>query len=206
MQRVWEGSFLGRPAIVKQRFKKGYRHPILDTRLTAQRLRQEVRSMLRARKLGIPTPAMYYVDMETASIYMERINGQSLKATLQETVDAAPFTELVRSMGVQVARLHDGGVVHGDLTTSNVLVVPGAAAASLVLIDFGLSYFSSVPEDRAVDLYVLERAFTSAHASQGEVLFAEFIDSYRKSSRNWCSTLNRFAEVRMRGRKRSMVG
>lgn len=32
-----------------------------------------------------------------------------------------------------------------------------------VLIDFGLSYVSVMPEDKAVDLYVLERAFSSTH-------------------------------------------
>jgi TP53 regulating kinase-like protein len=39
-QRIWEGVYLGRPAILKQRFSKRYRHPVLDTRLTQSRLRQ----------------------------------------------------------------------------------------------------------------------------------------------------------------------
>lgn len=154
--------------------------------------------MLRARKLGVPTPALYLVDLAAACIYMEKVVGHSLKTTLKEgTYGQQAVMALMRSLGVLVAKLHDGGVVHGDLTTSNVMVVAGAKASdgpSLVIIDFGLSYFSSVSEDRAVDLYVLERAFTSAHAAQGEELFAEFLESYRKSSRNWCSTLNRFAE------------
>jgi len=165
--------------------------------------------MLRARKIGIPTPIIYSVDMQTSSIYMEKIAGHSLKIVLKENADTHRFLDMMRSLGVLVAKLHDGKVVHGDLTTGNILVLPrqgSLVSPSLVMIDFGLSYFSSASEDRAVDLYVLERAFTSAHAEQGGELFAAFIESYRKNSKNWCSTLNRFAEVRMRGRKRSMVG
>ena len=192
--------------MVKERFKKAYRHPTLDARLTAQRLRQEVRSMLRARKLGVTTPVLYHVDATTASIYMQKVEGQSLKATLQAggaTANPLPFVELVKALGVEVAHLHDGGIVHGDLTTSNVLV---RSELPLVIIDFGLSSFSIQSEDRAVDLYVLERAFSSAHPALGAQLFEEFLQAYRRNSRNWCSTLNRFADVRMRGRKRSMVG
>ena len=39
-----------------------------------------------------------------------------------------------------------------------------------VLIDFGLSFNSTIPEDKGVDLYVLERAFTSAHSKQTEMV------------------------------------
>ena len=203
---MWEGQFLGRDVIVKERFAKQYRHPALDAKLTGQRLRQEARAMLRARKLGVPAPVMYAVDTATASLYMERVHGQSLKAAL--TGGAVPLgeqLELVREMGRLVAALHDGAMVHGDLTTSNVLVV-AVPARHLVLIDFGLSYFSKIAEDKAVDLYVLERAFTSAHAEHGEELFAACLEAYKATSRAWSSTFNKFAEVRLRGRKRSMVG
>ena len=107
--------------------------------------------------------------------------------------------EVAAKIGRAVAALHDGGIVHGDLTTSNMITRDGDgalvrcvlpltrdAAASLrdvgsgvhsrtfavimvsclcqVLIDFGLSYNTSLAEDKAVDLYVLERAITSAHS------------------------------------------
>ena len=108
-----------------------------------------------------------------------------------------------RDIGEQIARLHDGGIVHGDLTTSNFMVRDEDGA--IVVIDFGLSYPSDAAEDKGVDLYVLERAITAAHPSQ-TLLFDVIIDTYEKKSRMWCATLNRFAEVRARGRKRSMVG
>lgn len=77
--RVWECDFLKRRAVVKQRFNKTYRHPVLDETLTAQRLKAEVRCMVRARKLGVVTPVPYHVEMQAASIYMEFVKGSSVK-------------------------------------------------------------------------------------------------------------------------------
>lgn len=61
-----------------------------------------------------------------------------------------------------VVQVHDSGIIHGDLTTSNMVITEGG---DIVLLDFGLSYFKDSAEDRAVDLYVLERAFKSTHPS-----------------------------------------
>ena len=38
--RVFSGSLGGRPCLVKERFKKSYRHPLLDERITAKRTQQ----------------------------------------------------------------------------------------------------------------------------------------------------------------------
>ncbi|KAI3513138.1 hypothetical protein L1887_20464 [Cichorium endivia] len=75
----------------------------------------------------------------------------------------------------------------------------------LVLIDFGLSFVSTLPEDKGVDLYVLERAFLSMHSSCGNVM-DKILARYRKSSKHWSSTFNKLGQVRLRGRKRTMVG
>ena len=40
VQRVWEGSYLDVPAILKQRFSKKYRHAVLDKKITQSRLKQ----------------------------------------------------------------------------------------------------------------------------------------------------------------------
>lgn len=203
--RVWEGTFLARPAIVKQRFSKKYRHPQLDAKLTVSRLKQEVRGMMRARKQGVHTPVLYQVDHATACIYMERIEGHSVKTLLhQGSLADAELDRLLVEVGRTIARLHDGGLVHGDLTTSNMML--RQADGQLVLIDFGLSCNSTLPEDKGVDLYVLERAFASAHAETGAAMFEKVLEAYRRASKQWSATLNRFADVRMRGRKRAMVG
>ncbi|KAK9831085.1 hypothetical protein WJX74_002962 [Apatococcus lobatus] len=202
--RVWQTELLGRQAILKQRFNKKYRHPTLDTKLTNTRLKQEVRSLLKARKLGVMAPTVYLVDFKTRAIYMEHVAGKTMKEVLNAAeVDLAEVQGMLVKIGQAVAMLHDGGVVHGDLTTSNIIVRDNDQ--QVVLIDFGLSSNTSIAEDKGVDLYVLERAFTSAHSIHGN-LFDKVLEAYKGSSRHWSSTLNRFAEVRMRGRKRLMVG
>ena len=108
------------------------------------------------------------------------------------------------AVGAAVAALHDGGLGHGDLTTSNLILRDGDD--SLVVIDFGLATHSTSAEDRGVDLYVLERALMSAHAGAGEAAFGQVVAAYRQHSRHWAETLRKFADVRLRGRKRSMVG
>lgn len=205
-QRVWAvDDFLGRPAILKQRFSKAYRHPTLDAALTSSRTRAEARALLRARSLGVAAPALLFVDAEASTLVMERVPGRSLKEVLREGGEGGAHAALAAAVGAAAAALHDGGLVHGDLTTSNLLVRDPDNA--LVVIDFGLATHSTLAEDRAVDLYVLERAVTAAHAgAAGDAIFAAVLASYKSSSRGWCSTLNKFAEVRLRGRKRSMVG
>jgi len=111
-------------------------------------------------------------------------------------------------------------IVHGDLTTSNMMLRPrpdghgpanghNAADALLdgdvVLIDFGLASQSTHEEDRAVDLYVLERAFGSTHP-KAEVLFSAVLDAYRETFKAAPAVLRRLEDVRLRGRKRSMIG
>ena len=75
-----------------------------------------------------------------------------------------------------------------------------------VLIDFGLAYISTLVEDKAVDLYVLERAFSSTHPAS-EPLFASVLRAYeQKMGKEWKAVSRRLDDVRLRGRKRSMVG
>lgn len=99
--------------------------------------------------------------------------------------------------------MHDGGLIHGDLTTSNMMLCDGSR--HLVLIDFGLSALSGIPEDKAVDLYVLERAFNSLHADSAD-MFEAIMAAYKQHSKQWSATWNKLADVRLRGRKRVMVG
>lgn len=212
MQKVWETRELERDVVVKHRFSKSYRLPELDKDLTLSRLRQEVRSILRARKLGIRAPTLVRVNLENSCIIMDKIEGLTMKEALlhDAMLDKAGKVLILQELGRMIGKLHDGDLIHGDLTTSNVMITfPRSAedgAPRVSLIDFGLSQFSQLSEDKAVDLYVLERSFSSAHPLDGQDMFASLLTSYRKSSRKWCSTLNRLAEVRLRGRKRSMVG
>ncbi|KAG5394461.1 hypothetical protein IGI04_024424, partial [Brassica rapa subsp. trilocularis] len=205
--RVFESTFVGRRSIVKERFSKKYRHPILDVKLTLKRLNAEARCMTKARKLGVCTPVLYAVDPLLHSLTLEYIEGVSVKDVFLEFgangIVEERLDDIAAQIGEAIAKLHDGGLAHGDLTTSNMLVRSGTN--QLVLIDFGLSFTSTLPEDKAVDLYVLERALLSMHSSCGNVM-ERILTAYRKSSKQWSATFNKLAQVRQRGRKRTMIG
>ena len=207
------GSFLGQKAIAKERFPKKYRHPALDHQLTKKRLKAELKLLIRCKKLGIRTPTILFADAEKSLFVMEHLSEAVTSRDLINSVrageteaDRARLTRVLKGIGETVAKLHNDGVIHGDLTTSNILVDAGNGD-ELVLIDFGLGFSEGSAEDKGVDLYVLERAFLSTHPNMEEQ-FAVLLDAYK-------STLNKgerrvvvakYEEIRMRGRKRTMVG
>ncbi|XP_020897280.1 EKC/KEOPS complex subunit TP53RK [Exaiptasia diaphana] len=209
--RIYAENFYGKPSIVKERFKKSYRHPSLDEKLTRRRVGQEVRAIVRCRKAGILTPCVYFVDHETNSIFMEKMHNyytarEIISDLLKKgTSEAAnELDTIAKTIGITLAKMHDVDCIHGDLTTSNMLLKE-RLVDQITLIDFGLSTVSSLAEDKGVDLYVLERAFLSTHPNT-EALFQVILDSYKKSAKKADGVIKKLDEVRMRGRKRTMVG
>ena len=122
---------------------------------------------------------------------------------LDPVQDGEALESLAGHAGRVLAQMHDADVVHGDLTTSNMIY--DAESGALTLIDFGLSHVSGLTEDKGVDLYVLERAFLSTHPST-EGCFEALLQSYSKASMNSEAVIQKLDEVRQRGRKRTMVG
>lgn len=141
---------------------------------------------------------------------MEEIEGS---VTVRDYIQSIMETEktpqslfaLAKTIGQVLARMHDEDLIHGDLTTSNMLLKPPVEQLNIVLVDFGLSFVSGLPEDKGVDLYVLEKAFLSTHPNT-DTVFEAFLKSYSTSSKNSKPVLKKLDEVRLRGRKRSMVG
>ena len=166
---------------------------------------QEVRSMARCCKQGIRTPAVYFVDQQRRCIYMEYIqDGILLKEYIKQNLsNEDELRKVMKVVAQTVATMHQVDVIHGDLTTSNMFYHP--LKESITLIDFGLSCVSTLVEDKGVDLYVLERAFLSTHPTTQE-LFSELLRSYGECGKGCKSVLVKLDEVRMRGRKRTMVG
>ncbi|KAJ1968059.1 serine/threonine-protein kinase bud32 [Dispira parvispora] len=202
--KVYALTFYGKEAIAKERFPKTYRHPVLDKKLTARRVIQEARCLYRCQQAGIDTPALYYIDSNRNIIYMERIQGCTVKQyLLNQTDDKAACDGIAEKIGTTLATLHALDIIHGDLTTSNLYI--RESTNSLVLIDFGLSFISNLVEDKAVDLYVLERAFLSTHPNS-QALFDKIIQVYLKRSTTGKQVYARLEDVRLRGRKKSMVG
>lgn len=205
-------QYIGRVAIKKERFAKKYRHPELDAKLTARRLGQEARILLRMRKAGIRVPAVYHVDQKKNVIIQEFCNGQTLKQFLHNGKDKQLKLNVMVEAGKQIARMHKADIVHGDLTTSNIMILINDKEItnkvdrnSLCLIDFGLSSGGGTEEDLAVDLYVFERAVISAHSESAKPLNKAFFQAYEEEL-NRPAVMKRLGEVRARGRKRDMTG
>lgn len=131
---------------------------------------------------------------------MEYIDGITVKHTLLANESA--HEAIAHRIGQVIAALHSCNIIHGDLTTSNILLRNGEC----IMIDFGLSSISTSVEDRAVDLYVLERAILSTHPTIGAAFFARILHAYADKVSNSKTTLAKLAEVQKRGRKRDMIG
>ncbi|KAL1662179.1 kinase-like domain-containing protein [Schizophyllum commune] len=192
------------------RFAKQYRHLTLDGNLTRSRVAGEARNLLKCLRSGVNVPGVRMVDAADGVLGIEWIDGMSVRKLLPGASDRTTrltmgADELMGYIGTEIAKMHLVDVVHGDLTTSNMMLRRGKKG-DLVLIDFGLSYQSTLVEDKAVDLYVLERAFASTHPDS-EPLFASVLTAYAKQmGKAWNAISKRLDDVRLRGRKRSMVG
>ncbi|MFQ5910518.1 MAG: KEOPS complex kinase/ATPase Bud32 [Thermoplasmata archaeon] len=185
-------TWRGRRAVEKHRIPKGYRLPQLDERLRSARIRTEVKLMTEARTLGISVPVIFDIDVLENKIVMEHVDGGQAKDIINSGAEAG---DLCRGIGSIVGVLHSNGIVHGDLTTSNMLVSDG----DIYLIDFSLGRKSQGIEDQGVDFHLLKEAFSSAHSERFH-LFRDVVNGYRERYENADEALERMAAIERRGR------
>lgn len=186
----------GLTALAKRRNPKKYRHPELDRRMRRTRTKIEADIIHRAKLNGVPTPLLYQVDPEEAVIVMEYVDGVKVRDAVDEMTEA-DRRQLFKRIGVYAGRLHGAGVIHGDLTTSNIL----KRGERLVFIDFGLAEVSVEVEKRGVDLNLMDRMLTSTHYRHREELLAVFLEGYREVlGAEADDAVTRMEEVARRGR------
>ncbi len=171
--------------VIKTRVQKRYRLPEIDENIRRERTRTEARLISEARRCGVPTPIIR--DISDFEIKMEYINGTALKNIIDPS--------LSERTGELVGKLHTCGLIHGDLTTSNVLF----KHEKLYLIDFGLAYPDKTVEARGVDIHVLFQTFESTHENHEELIDA-FKKGYRKTFKFADDVLERVKEIESRGR------
>jgi TP53 regulating kinase and related kinases len=155
-----------------------------------------------------------FVDPKNGLIWMEYVVGLSLKQWIwnnEQILVPEQVRSILLAVGNEIGKLHISDIVHGDLTSSNIMLRNDSLEP--VLIDFGLGSHSSLAEDKAVDLYVLERAISSTHPVNSQQYNEWLLEGYlqpsnsdRKARVKTTEVLRRLEDVRMRGRKRSMVG
>ena len=154
---VVSGTWFGRPAVMKKRRPRGWRHPDLDRRLTSKRMVNEIKLTIQLARLGAPVPAIWDVDLENSVIIMERIDSTPLIDVLRnEDFD----DNLLISVGKSIRELHRNAVCHGDLSTNNILINLNNEP---VIIDLGLATRQYDVEGFGIDLHVLHEIFRASH-------------------------------------------
>ena len=194
---IYLQDWYGELAIRKNRIPKPYRVTALDSTIRRTRTLHETNLMHEARKAGIPVPIIQHLDPEDSSFVMEYVKGPTLKDELY-VVPSLIRRRRCTELGRVVARMHEAGLVHGDLTISNVLSNKG----KLFLIDFGLGDFSTELEDRGVDLLLLNRAMKSTHVKFHEEIFGAFLKGYSMvvGRKRKTEIVDKVREIERRGR------
>lgn len=171
--------------IEKQRIEKNYRIKEIDSVLRVQRNKKEAKILKKVSKI-IPVPKI--LSVTDTSIEMEYIEGIKLR----ELLDKKP--EYAEKIAENLSLMHDSNIIHGDLTTSNMIL----SNEKIYFIDFGLSFESSKIEDKAVDIHLFKQALNSKHYKVADVAYRYFLKGYNPKNRE--EILKRLKTVEQRGR------
>ena len=188
-QMMWQNS----KAILKIRKPKNYRNSTLDSKICKQRTIKESQMLSQVKSFGIPTPLVYFVNLKNNSIVMQEIPGKPV-----HDLSESKIIELSKQIGKLVGMLHQNGVMHGDLTTSNFILFQNI----VYVIDFGLSQNTIKSEDHAVDLRLIKEILNSAHAKIMQSAWKNFLLGYKSivGSTSFTKITKLVLDIESRGR------
>jgi len=195
---LFREEWYGLPAIRKLRVPKSYRVPELDYEIRRARTVHEARLMHEACKAGVPAPSIYFIDLEETTIIMEYVEGDRVKDILDYLMPEKR-KEIFFEVGSKIALLHKNGIIHGDLTTSNMIQT---TSGKIFFVDFGLGEFSSSVENEGVDLHLMRRALESTHYRYSFECFEAIVNGYETiiGENLTNDVLKRVHEIESRGR------
>ena len=179
--------------LIKDRIEKHYRLPEIDSRIRRLRTRQEARLLDAAARAGMDVPRV--LEASENALRMEFIDGSRVKDVFNGLHEDERAT-VCGLIGSAAGRMHSAGIVHGDLTTSNMII----KGAKLYLIDFGLGKFSGKAEDRAVDLYLLREALKAAHFKYLSCSWQYILKSYGENCKGAAAVIERLNVIENRRR------
>ena len=180
---ILKSSYMGENAVIKARIPKNYRIPEIDNKIRKSRCKLEAKLLSDAKRAGVRTPILYDVDLAEKSILMEAIDGVMLKEVIDE--------DLSFKVGREIAKLHSVDIIHGDITSSNIML----RGDELIFIDFGLGRYSDLDEDKAVDLLVLKKSLQSIDYEKAVSYFRSVLDGYGNSK-----IIDKISDIEHRGR------
>jgi len=172
---LYYGYWFGKEVIFKYRIPKKYRILELDKSIRTERTLNEARALIKVKKYGINVPQVFEIDSTNSTIVMKYIQGNRLKDILPDLNDTLK-KKYFNDIGRAIATLHRNGHIHGDITTSNIIITQNE---NIFLIDFGLHEYSDTIEDKSVDLHLLKRVLISSHGKYFEYCFNAFLEGYK---------------------------
>lgn len=197
-----------RKTVIKQRQPKKYRIKELDEKLRLHRMRREAKVIEALQQLGIPVPKLINADEKTATLTMQLVKGEKVK----DALNGGSCGNICSEIGKYVGLMHMNNLVHGDLTTSNMIHSSTTFLTKRLIkkrdgkiyfVDFGLSAFSNKDEDKAVDLHLFRQALSGSHSKIAEKCFAVAITAYKEANGSgWRNVLRRLEKVEGRGRNK----
>lgn len=196
---IYSEEIDGQKFLVKERIKKKYRLEQIDEKLRKERTRQEMKLMREARGHGVLTPKIISSDESSHKIVMEEINGTVLKNFLEKQ---KKFKRVCFEVGVSIGKLHSAGIIHGDLTTSNMIV----SGDKIYFVDFGLGQFSRRIEDMATDLSVLVEALRATHNKVSARCWNAIVKGYKSENKKYSEVFKRIDEIESRARYKDKAG
>ena len=193
MKLIQQGAeakiYLIKNKISKQRISKSYRLKELDEKIRKTRTKKEVKLLEKASKI-ISVPKVLKIFEKEKIIEIEFIDGLKLSQEL-DNLPLKNQKEILNKIGEAVSKLHKQDIIHGDLTTSNMILKD----EKVFFIDFGLGFISKKDEDKAVDIHVLKEALEAKHFKYWKELFNAFEKAYKNKK-----VLERLEIVEKRGR------
>lgn len=220
---IYKCTFIGKEAIKKVIYRKFYRHKVIDAKIRKLRISNEIKFSKKLLQLQIDVPTLYFVDAKEMSVYFEYIKGCTINNILKNLKEYEP--NMPKCIGMILAKIHNGNIIHGDFTTSNMILrnsyinqnkiydysnnalfdLSNLENIKLCIIDFGLSFLSASIEDKAVDLFVLLKGIKSFH-SEFSLLEEDILEGYKMKSNEFAEIIKKLEIVKQRGRKRPMIG
>ena len=181
--------FLEEEKVLKKRVAKSYRIPEIDIPLRTSRTRRESKILEKLKGL-----APKLISAKENELEMEYIKGNVIKNILDKN------PKLAREIGKKTGLMHDQNIIHGDLTTSN-MILDEKKENGVRFVDFGLSFVSTKVEDMAVDLHLFREAVESKHYRKMDEIWTEFLKAYQPKKRK--EILERLEIVEQRGRNKA---
>lgn len=182
--------------VIKDRISKKYRIKQIDDKLRKSRTQLEAKLMSAAARAGVHTPSI--LSQEKTKLKLEFIDGIKVRDWLDNTKSKDKIKKVCREIGKSTAKMHSANVIHGDLTTSNLI----KKGNIIYFIDFGLGMRSLRIENKAVDLHLFKECLVSKHHNIWKTCWEAFLKAYKPKQQE--EIIKRLMIVEARGRYKTI--